>query len=323
MILCNNSVMNYQGFFKYYGDIPSVSKDKYWRSRFLYSTRRYFVRRIFTRFIFPVYFRKYHIVYDKCVDNTIISLTSFPKRLSTLWLVVESLKRQTIRPYKIILYLSNQEVSKADLPSSLLKEEDELFEIRFRDGKMRAHGKYYFAICDFPNKNIVTVDDDIVYSPKMLEYLLNGHMAYPNDVITNCSRQILLDSNGNIEAYKKWKIINNVDNCSEYYTHNLLIPMGVGGVLYPSNSLYKDALNFELAKKLSYLADDLWLYSQIVLAGRKVIKTAFDSKQNIPVYIKDNVSLSSVNVGQNKNDEQMIKLREYYLKTIGKDIAKI
>lgn len=316
--------MNYNAIFKYYGNIPAVSNEKVLRDRFLYSTQRYLIRRIGTKFLFPYYFRKKTILNKKCDDSVVISLTSFPKRFSTLWLVIESLKHQTIIPFKIILYLSRQEVrGKDELPNSLLREEDDKFEIRFRDEKMRAHGKYYFAMCDFPNKNIVTVDDDIIYSPKMLESLLQGHADFPKDVITNCSRQILIDSNGDIETYENWRHINDSDVSTGYCKYDLLIPMGVGGVLYPRNTLYKDVLNFELAKKLSYLADDLWLFAQTVLAGRKVIKTAFNYRQNIPIYIKDNVRLTDENVGQNMNNIQIFQIREYYLKTIGRDIVFI
>lgn len=168
--------MIYDAIFKYYGNIPPVTKQNYVRDRILYSTQRYLIKRICTKILFPFYFRKTPIYSNNFDDSVVISLTSFPKRFPTLWLVIESLKRQTIKPYKIVLYLSNQEVcNKEDLPQSLLREEDDRFEIRFRDEKMRAHGKYHYAMCDFPSKNIVTVDDDIIYSPLMLEYLLKGH----------------------------------------------------------------------------------------------------------------------------------------------------
>ena len=52
-------------------------------------------------------------------DGVIISLTSFPARLDTLWQCVESLKRQTVRPEKIILYLSKEQVKEDVLPPPL------------------------------------------------------------------------------------------------------------------------------------------------------------------------------------------------------------
>lgn len=313
--------MNYKDVFENYGNIPPVRKEKYMYGRILYSPFRYLMRRICTQLYFPYYFRKYTNLSHDIAHDTIVSLTSFPKRFSNLWLVIESLKHQTIKPEKILLYLSNQEVNnKNDIPVSLLNEEDDLFEIRFRDGKLRAHGKYYYAMCDFPNKNVVTVDDDVIYAPDMLEFLLKGHYAFPNDVITNHSYQIILKKNGDIKSYNEWKGLNSDDFNSGYCTINNLIPMGVSGALYPSNVLYGDVLNFDIAKDLSYLADDLWLYSQTVLSGNKVVLTSFNNMKNIPVYIKDNITLTNLNVGQNQNDIQINKLRRYYLKKLNIDI---
>lgn len=315
--------MDYKSIFKFYGDIPPVLNESYLRDRMLYSPLRYLMRRICTQLLFPFYFKRYNILSQVVANNTIVSLTSFPKRLSNLWLVIESLKHQTIRPEKIILYLSNQEVNaRKDIPNSLLNEEDDIFEIRFRDMELRAHGKYYYSMSDFPNKNIVTVDDDVIYDPMMLESLLRGHEIYPNDVISNQSCQILQDESGGVKPYKEWKRLLDSDFNYGYCSLCNLIPMGVGGVLYPPSVLYKDALNYELFKELSFLADDLWLYSQIVLNGRKVVLTSFNVAQNIPVYIRDNITLTRLNVCQNNNDIQIQNLREYYLNNAGVDIVQ-
>ena len=52
-----------------------------------------------------------------------------------------------------------------------------------------------------------------------------------------------------------------------------------------------------------------------------MIKTSFDVAQNIPVYIKENITLTKVNVVENQNDVQMSQLREYYLRTLDLDIV--
>lgn len=49
---------------------------------------------------------------------------------------------------------------------------------------MRAHGKYHYAMQDFPNSIIVTVDDDMIYPNDTIESLWNAHVKYPNCVIT-------------------------------------------------------------------------------------------------------------------------------------------
>lgn len=314
-----------RSLFNYYGNIPPMkTKKRSFFYKLLHSSRRYIIRRLATETIFPRYYRKHKNLSSTIAENTIVSLTSFPKRLPTLWLVIESIKHQDILPEKIILYLSEEEVGdKKNIPQSLLDEEDSIFEIRLRSGKLRAHGKYHFAMIDFPGKNIVTVDDDIIYPPTMLKFLILGHEKFPSFVITNCTKQILIDDKNNVKPYAEWKrSFAKTDYIDGFCENDDMIPMGVCGVLYPSHVLYKDALNFDLAKRLSFLADDLWLYFQIKLSGNKVIKTNFNHSSCIPIEIKGNTTLTSVNVGKNQNDVQFEQLREYYIKTMNIDIIK-
>ena len=148
--------MNYNKLFKYYGSIPPYKGDKKVIYKLLHSSRRHVIRKVSEKFLMPKYYRDNRNYASDIAENTIISLTSFPKRFPTLWLVIESLKHQDIIPEKIILYLSEEEVgSKKSIPQSLLDEEDSIFEIRLRPGKLRAHGKYHFAMIDFP-ENVIT-----------------------------------------------------------------------------------------------------------------------------------------------------------------------
>ena len=56
-------------------------------------------------------------------DELIVSLTTYPARIDTIWMTIDSLMRQTIRPLHLILYLSENEFSNldGDLPPSLLR----------------------------------------------------------------------------------------------------------------------------------------------------------------------------------------------------------
>lgn len=317
--------MDYIKLFDYYGNIPPMStKNRSASYKLLHSSRRYIIRKLAVDILLPYYYRKYRKITSNVAENTIISLTSFPKRLSTLWIVIESLKHQELIPEKIVLYLSEEEVgNKNNIPQSLLAEEDSIFEIRLRSGKLRAHGKYHFAMKDFPDKNIVTVDDDMIYPPNMLKTLIGGHLKFPNYVITNCTAQVLLDEKNDVKTYNEWKrSFSDTDYIGEYCELDNMIPMGVCGVLYPPHILYEDTLNFDIARQLSFLADDLWLYSQIKLSGSKVIKTNFNTLSCIPIEIEDNATLTSVNVGEHQNDIQFNQLRDYYIQKTNIDIVR-
>src|ERR1035437_9478438 len=75
-----------------------------------YSAIRFMVRLI-ANVILPIYFwvtqgnKNYNLNYTtKTEDKVIVSLTSFPVRIGRLWLVIETILRQTLKPEKIILW---------------------------------------------------------------------------------------------------------------------------------------------------------------------------------------------------------------------------
>lgn len=308
--------MTYQEIFHEYSEIPIPNSKWEIFQRIMSAIRRFVLKK-----------RVLHHFSQKVItgtsvsktDGIVISLTSFPARLNTIWQCIESLKRQSVVPEKIILYLSKDQISYNDIPSSLKKEQDDLFEICMVDGDMRSHKKYYYAMKEYPDKIIVTADDDVIYPPFMLSNLLEAHIKYPTDVIANYTHVIRLN-NCTVAPYTEWYDIPATQNIIDTTINQ--IQVGYGGVLYPPNSLYKDVLNIELARELSFLADDLWLYAQTIMGGHRVVKSRLNKKTIIPIKIENDSTLTTENVYQNKNDVQFNNLRNYYLDKLNIDIVK-
>lgn len=79
---------------------------------------------------------------------------------------------------------------------------------------------------------------------------------------------------------------------------NFLI-LGVGGVLYPPNSVHHDIFNIENIKNLSLTADDIWLTAMLLKKGTPVLYSTY--KYNfLPVRIKNNETLISGNYIRNQ-----------------------
>lgn len=231
--------------------------------------------------------------------DLIVSLTSFPSRIKDVWQVVESLKNQSILPEKIILWLSKEQFSQKDsIPISLLNRENELFEIRLVDQDFRSHKKYYYAMIEFPNKTIVTCDDDIYYHPDMLKVLIEDSNRFKGCIISNVTKQLSFYANGNIRPYNQWK-----DEFESYSCENM-IQIGVGGVLYPPNSLDKMVLRNDLFTLLTPLADDIWLNCMARMKKTIIVQS---SKNILPLPIKSNSpTLTSINCDENLNDIQKL-----------------
>ena len=98
-------------------------------------------------------------------SNVVISLTSMPARLSKLHNCIRSLLAQRYRAEKVLLYLARDECRDVDVPDKLKQLQGAGLEIRYVDINVRSLNKIYHALADFPDKTIVTCDDDKLYPP--------------------------------------------------------------------------------------------------------------------------------------------------------------
>lgn len=257
--------------------------------------------------LLPVYLKRTHLTSSNVASGVIVSFTSFPGRIDVVWMVVETLKRQSLRPEKIILWLSKKQFpTPEDIPELLWKKEDETFSIRLVDDDIRSHKKFYYAMKEFPTKSIVTCDDDVYYHPDTIKHLVSTSKLFPGCIIANVSTEIQWDKSGNLLPYLDWK--------KEYkkYANKNRIQIGVGGVLYPPYCLKEITLQSEFFLKLAPMADDLWLGSMARLSDTRVVQSDFnyhalDIKTTAP-------SLGSVNNGREKlNDKQLSDIRNFLL----------
>lgn len=270
--------------------------------------------RISANIIIPLYFilTRYNSKYSILNDNSkspkvIISLTSFPDRINRVWLVIESLLRQNEKPDRIILWLSKDQFENFDkLPKSLIHLQNRGLEIRLCDDDLRSHKKYFYAMQEFRADFILTVDDDVFYHSELIKNLVRLNKRYPKAICCNCVSKIEI-KNGDIVPYLSWS-----DVFSEQKPSAELMPIGVGGVLYPPNSMSIEVFNVEVFKETCFLADDIWLNIMARLHRTQVAKTNYDSFY-LPVMNKNNMTLNSINNIEGQNDVQINAVRNYCL----------
>lgn len=192
-------------------------------------------------------------------SEIIVSLTSFPDRINTVWITISTLLNQTLKPKKIILWLAENEFPTHQVPKSLERMKKRGLEIRFCDD-LKPHKKYFFAMNEFPENIIVTADDDIFYPENNLEKLENEYKKNKNSVICHWSHKIGFDQRGDFLPYNDWKTNDKELSCL------CTIPIGCNSVLYPPGCLYYDALS--KCKVLKYVyTDDLWLKCMEIMNG--------------------------------------------------------
>lgn len=241
----------------------------------------------------------------------IVSLTSFPKRIPKLWMVIETIFQQTVKADRVILYLSKEQfpLEEKNLPNSLLAQKQRGLEIVFVEGDIRSHKKYYYSMGMFPNANIFIIDDDIFYPTDMVETMLDTHNRYPDRIICRYAKTIIYEDDGSLSSVYCWKhIYKTTINDSDLF-------LGTGGgtlIPYPCKSLYEDTLNLDLAIQLCPTEDDLWINTMAKINSTKIVVVK-DYKGILPVMTKDDAMLFDENgMAGGKTDNQLRKVTNYY-----------
>ena len=240
--------------------------------------------------------------------SIIISLTSYGRRItkSIVYYTLVSLFRQKKQPHRIILWLDESWIKKT-IPSKITRLTLYGLEIRFFKD-IKSYKKLIPTLIENPDSIIITVDDDMIYHKNLIKSLVNGYKKDGNIQCTVASCP--LDHNKKLLPYNSWRSI--------YFEreNDYIVPIGVGGVLYPPNSLSIEALNEKAFTTLAPRADDLWFWAMAKLNGSKhsFVKLngsnySFDA---IYQFFHKGSALTHSNSGECYNDVQLNNILKAY-----------
>lgn len=215
--------------------------------------------------------------------RVIVTLTSYPPRMQHVGRSLETIFNQTRIPDAVYLWLIASDFPEglASLPEDVLALRKKGLEVRFADIDLKVHNKYFWTLREHNDDIIITVDDDVLYRPTVLETLLDSYRSNPQAVSAMRAHRITFDETGAIRPYTDWVF---------EYTEQLgqprmdLLATGVCGVLYPPHSLDSDLMTVDEIQKTCIEADDIWL---------KVIELT----KGIPVVVCDDEKPSHILVG--------------------------
>ncbi|MBR5174412.1 MAG: hypothetical protein IKW89_00610 [Bacteroidales bacterium] len=224
----------------------------------------------------------------------VLSMTSFPKRMRYLWMVIDMLMRQETRPSAIYLCLYKGDFPDGKLPESLEPYLERGLQVLWAGQDLKPHLKYQLSFKEEASgrkRNVITVDDDLFYPTWMVSRLARLHSEFPDAVCADITRRI------NGPHYSDWAF-----EMAAHAPDKDLLALGAGGVLYPY-SFYKSECLFDTDSilKTCLKADDLWLKRCENLVGIGVATGDFFA---VPAELPSSqtVSLSSSNVDLGKND---------------------
>lgn len=208
-----------------------------------------------------------------CGHEVVVSLTTYKERIHEVYLSIESIMQGTVKPNRLILWLAENEFSEDDIPVVLKKQMERGLEIRYCKD-IRSYKKIIPTLQLYSEACIVTIDDDVVYEPDLLEHLIASYKKHP-DCVSACRIRVLLtDEKGMPLPYMDWKWGTYIKEPSH---HNFLT--GVGGTLFPPHLLHEQVMNEDVFITIAPSADDVWLNAMLMLNGVKVVK-AFTHNPN-------------------------------------------
>lgn len=252
---------------------------------------------------------------DRVDPSVIVSLTSYGCRVrNSVVYTVYSLLRQSLRPAKVVLWLDQTVFNNSNLPDDLRFLCSYGLEVRYCKD-VRSYTKLIPSLSSYSDKHIITADDDLYYSKSFVEEFVNAHRQWPESIITAWARIPFLNDKGQLTPYKDWPEIKNASDDFQYDGRKIM-PLGVGGVLYPSKIFDNEVLNESVFMSLCPKADDVWLYvmglrcaaDKRLLVDSKIMYYQTDTLRQY--FTKDRLTDSNRHGGE--NDCQLKSLMDHY-----------
>lgn len=260
----------------------------------------------------------YHNIKKKSISSPeeadyVVSLTTYPARVGNVWRVIEMAANQRgiKEKYAICLYLIKSEFEGIDLPAKIKELQARGLTVKFNEENLKCHNKYFYAFKDYPEKTIITIDDDLQYNHHTISGLIKKNKEYPKCIIYNRGNRIL-----NNEPYNNWPFVENM-TCPQQD----VFPTGVGGVLYPPHCCNEFVTDMGVIKKTCLRADDLWLNFMSRLNHTKVVQSGLKSTYMVLPDTSQQTALWLVNndVVQVGNDVQINEITKWSLTELNCD----
>ncbi len=240
--------------------------------------------------------------------ETIVSLTTYGKRLYDVYLTIESIMQQSRKPNKIVLWL-DERLAKQEMPMTLQLQTERGLEIRFCKD-IRSYTKLIPSLKAFPDAVVITIDDDLIYDIDFLDKLIMAYLSDSSYIYYNRGHKMKLTSSKKLDKYLNWEW-----NSESMDVSSLNFPTGVGGVLYPPNIFSQEVFNEEVFLSICPTADDVWFKAMSLMNG-KACRKVYTRKLNGEEYIENedvqDIALFKINNGQSQNDIQIKKVFDKY-----------
>ena len=250
----------------------------------------------------------YGVTREKREVQIVVSFTSYGSRIETIPLMLERIMNQTVKPDRIVMYLSKENFPglESDLPERVLDMRTLGLEIRWCSDDMKSYKKLLPALKDFPDDIIITIDDDLYYELDMIEKLYNSYKKYPNAISAMRTHRLTFNKKKQLLPYNKWE--KEYADEGQVPCKGLMATTGAG-TLFPPHIFPEEIFNMENIVELCPMADDVWVMIMAMLNGVPVIPPSRKKKLR---YISGTQAERLWDANMDENDIQIQKMLKVY-----------
>ncbi len=200
---------------------------------------------------------------DKRNPKIIVSLTTFPGRINTVYKTISTLLQQTVLPDEVVLWLADSQFPNRELPENLTRLQEFGLSIKWCED-IKSFKKLIPSLRKFPEDVIITADDDIFYPENFVESLYEQYLKQPQYIHAN--RAFLIKRFCNKYSMNARSYVYNNTYLPAYYNEF----MTGYGTLFPPNSLDKGVFDSETFMSIIPTNDDIWFWGHAVKNGTKI-----------------------------------------------------
>jgi len=243
-----------------------------------------------------------------CDNEIIVSLTTYGRRLYDVYLAIESIMQQSMKPNRIVLWLAD-ELKNTNIPITLKNQQKRGLEIRYCEDIL-SYKKLIPSLKEFPSAAIITIDDDFIYQFDLIENLITAYTLNPK--LISCARihRMKLLGKNKLEKYSKW-----IPNYEKHDVSPLNFPTGGSGTIYPPYCFNKEIFNKDVFLGLCKYADDIWFKAMSLMNGvmsQKIFTHKKGGNDYLSIITSQYTSLLQINLEKNMNDVQLKAVFDKY-----------
>lgn len=208
---------------------------------------------------------------ELCSRRLIVSCTSYPARIAFVAQVLETIYAQSFPADEVVLWLAEEQFPAGDdeLPADLrqLIAEGRLT-LRWCPADLKPHKKYFWAFQEYPDDLVVTIDDDLLYEPTLLERLVDSYLLFPKAISATRVHLMVVDEERKLLPYNDWP---QETDASLHEPSMQLFSTNGAGALYPPHLLDASMLDEEAICATCLSADDVWLKAMALVSEVPVV----------------------------------------------------